>query len=127
MTVQLGSIVLDDNLQLFGIEQAMDIAVDQVVNLDGSSVLQTMVMGGSGRALAMVATQDGNTVGGVFLRSQIMAIKSLASGGQPVTLIHHLGTFSVLIISTEDISPVINYADPRDDDWYVGSIQMIEV
>ena len=126
MTVMIGNIVLDDNLRLYGIETAKDIAVEQIGVLDGSSVFQTRPISG-GRTLSLVATKEGNTLRGKFLRSQLMAIKSLAVGGQPVTLIHHLGTFSVLIISTEDVIPVFDYADPQADDWYVGSIQMIEV
>jgi len=126
MTVQIGSIVLDENLQLYGIETAKDIAVEQIGVMDGSSVFQTMSFGG-GRSLSLTAAIYGDASVGVFLRSQLMAIKQLSAAGMPVPLIHHLGTFSVLILSTEDVIPVIDYADPRDDDWYVGSIQMIEV
>ncbi len=126
MTVKIGNIVLDDNLQLYGIETGRDIDVQQIGVMDGSSVFQTMSFGG-GRPLALTASQDGDTSVGVFLRSQLMAIKDLAKAGQAVSFIHHLGTFSVLILSTEDVTPVIVYADPGDDDRFVGSIQMIEV
>ncbi|MBU1418330.1 MAG: hypothetical protein KKI15_07575 [Proteobacteria bacterium] len=126
MTVQIGNIVLDDNLRLHGIETAKDIAVEQIGVLDGSSVFQTMPISG-GRSLSLVATKEGNTLKGKILRSQLMAIKSLAAGGQPVTLVHHLGTFSVLIISTEDVIPVFDKADPQADAPYTGTITMIEV
>ena len=126
MTVQIGNIVLDDDLQLYGIETGKDIDVEQIGVMDGSSVFQTMSFGG-GRSLALTASQDGDTAVGVFFRYQLMALKELAKAGQVVSLIHHLGTFSVLILSTEDVTPVIVYADPGDDDRFVGSIQMIEV
>ena len=126
MTVMIGDIVLDDNLRLHGIETAKDIAVEQIGVLDGSSVFQTMPFSG-GRQLSLVATRDGNTLKGKILRWQLMAIKSLASGGQPVALVHDLGTFSVLIVSTAEMVPFYDYKNPQDDDPYVGSIQMIEV
>ncbi len=126
MTVMIGNIVLDDNLRLHGIETAKDIAVEQIGVLDGSSVFQTMPISG-GRQLSLVATREGNSLKGKILRWQLMAIKSLAVGGQPVPLTHQLGTFSVLIVSTAEVVPVYDYKNPQDDDPCIGSIQMIEV
>lgn len=126
MNVQLGSIVLDDDLVLDGLLSAQDLSVDPVMVMDGSTVLQTMPLSG-GRMLSLSSAMDGDSIGGVFLRSQLLDIKSLAAAGLPVTLTHHLGTFTVLITSTADVRPVFDYADPQADDWYVGSIQMIEV
>lgn len=126
MTVQVGNIVLDDSLQLYGIETAKDIAVEQIGVMDGSSVFQTMQISG-GRSLSLVASMEGDASVGFFLRSQLMDIKQLSASGMPVALTHHLGTFSVLILSTEDVIPVIVYADSGEDDRFVGSIQMIEV
>ena len=126
MTVQLGNIVLDDTLRLHGIETAKDIAVDQIVTLDGSSVVQLMPLNG-GWQLYLVASLEGNSLKGVLLRSQVLAIKEMAAAGQPVTLTHHLATYTVLITSTAEVEPVIDYADPQPDDWYVGPIKLIEV
>lgn len=126
MTVKLGNIDLHENLRLYGIETAKVVAVSQLVSLGGVSSLQTMPLSG-GRSLSLAAVQDGDTVKGRFTRAQVLAIKTMENAGQPVTLIHHLGTFSVLVVSTEDLVSVLDKAAPASDSWYTGTIQMIEV
>ncbi len=125
MSVELGGVVLDDNLQLYGLETSTDIDVSQVITLGGLSVLQTMPREG-GRALTLVAALDGNKTKGSYTIAQVRAVKALAELGTAVTLVHHLGTFSVLIVSTAEITPVFGYADNQDEEWYVGPIQLIE-
>ncbi len=126
MTVQLGNIVLDDDLLLSGIETAPDIAVSTVVTLGGISDSSIMPLSG-GRSLSLFGVKEGDSVTGVFLRSQVLEIKSMAAAGQIVPFIHHVGTFSVLIVSTAGLVPVYYYANPRPGDWYTGPVQLIEV
>jgi len=126
MTISLGGIVLDDHLLLDGLEISKDVAISTVVTLGGLAVSQTMPLTG-GRLLSLVALREGNSLKGKFLRHQLMAIKALATLGQEETLVHHMGTFSVLIVSTAEITPVKKYRNPQDDDWLHGPIQLIEV
>lgn len=126
MTVKIGNIILDDNLRLYGLESADDIAISQYVAFDGSVDLLTMPAPNR-RQLQLVATHEGNSVFGKFTLGQLQDIKVVASVGQPVTLTHHRGVFTVLILSVGEPVPVIDYSDPASDDWYTATINMIEV
>ena len=46
---------------------------------------------------------------------------------EAVTLVHHRGTFLVVIADTSELVPSIEYANPTAADWYSGSVSMIEV
>lgn len=126
MIIQLGGIVLDDHLLLDGIETAPDISTFTVVTLGGVSDTTVMPLSG-GRRLSLVALREGNSLKGKFLRHQLMAIKALSAQGQKVTLVHYMGTFQVLIVSTTEVVPVKRYRNPQDNDLYVGPVQLLEV
>ncbi len=125
MTVQLGNIVLDDNLALKGIEDAPDIAVQQLTAFDGTVDILTMPAATS-RQLALVATLDGSMLLGNFLLSQITSIKAIIAAGLPVVLIHHRGTFNVYVLSVTEFLLVDKDVNPNADDWCVATINMVE-
>ena len=114
----LGTVELSDHLVLSGLETAPDIAVSQRRTISGESVIQTAPVAG-GRKLTLSGENS-------FTLAQIEAVKALAAMGQPVSLVHHRGTFTVLVAGT-DVEPVEDHADPGPDDWYSGDITMIEV
>ena len=124
--ITLGGIELDENLQLQGLETAPDLDVSQVITLGGISHVTTMPREG-GRQLALSAINEGGNIHGRYTIEQINAIKTLSALRVPVTLVHHLGTLEVLIVSTAEISPVFGYADSQSEDWYTGTIKLIEV
>ncbi len=126
MTIQLGNIILDDDLRLYGLEEAEDIQVSEMTSFDGTSDFLTMPRGTS-RPLSLVASLDGEDLNGAFLVSQINAIKSIIQAGQPTTLIHPRGTFSVLVRRIEGFVNVDDLVDVADDDWCVATIIMSEV
>ncbi len=126
MTITLGGIVLDDHLLLDGLETSPDISVSTVVTLGGISDTAVMPLSG-GRHLSLVALREGNSLKGKILRHQLMAIKELSAQGQAVTLVHHMGTFQLLIVSTSEMVPVRKYRNPQDNDPYTGPIQLLEV
>lgn len=117
MTVSLGGIPLSDELTL-AIGPAGP-AINQRRLIGGASCVQ--VDGNSGGRTLTLAGKNHWTLSQV---DQIRALESLAIA---VTLIHHRGNFQVLITETSDLAPVINYKDPASDDWYTGSITLIEV
>lgn len=119
MTVSLGGIVLSDHLILDGLESAPVVA---------SSVRRTLGM------RPVVRTLAGSTVGGReltlsgenhFTLAEVAALRGVAAAGQPVTLVHHRGTFVVTIIRIES-EATIRYADPTVDDWYSAVIYLQE-
>jgi len=126
MTVSLGAITLDDNLRLDGVHTSPASAGSARATM-GGIVIQAMPMNG-GRVLALVATMDGDAVKGVFTQAQLDALVSLRDAGVPVALVHPLYSGQVYLAPDAiDVSQVFDYADPSDDDWYVGTITMITV
>lgn len=126
MTVQLGNIILDNNLRLYGLEEAEDISVAQYVAFDGS-VDVLLAPAQNRRSLRLVGNRDGSTVRGRYRLQDLEAIKSLARSGQAQELIHNRGVFSVLILSVTEPLAIIDKTDPTGDDWYTATINMIEV
>lgn len=114
----LGPLTLSEHLILSGLETAPDITVSQRRTLAGYSIVQQGFNIG-GRTLTLQGR-------GHFTLAQIKAVKALAALGQPVTLIHHRGTFVVKIIGTP-VEPAVNYSDPDDTVWYSGEITLLEV
>lgn len=117
MTVSLGGITLSDHLALTigqlpaGISQRRLIGGASVVQADGSS---------GGRSLTLSGEHH-------WTLAQVESLQLLQASGQAVTLVHHRGTFQVVISDTSELSPSIEYANPTAADWYSGSISMIEV
>jgi hypothetical protein len=117
MTVSLGGIVLSDHLVL-------DIGPSGVAHsqrrlIGGASLLQ--VDGNSGgRQLTLGGTNH-------WTLGQVEQIRALEAAALPVLLVHHRGTFSVVITSTADLQPMRAYANPIGSDRYSGTITLIEV
>lgn len=117
MTVSLGGIALSDELTLdIGPAPA---AINQRRLIGGASCVQADGSSG-GRTLTLFGEHH-------WTLGQIDQIRALESSAATVTLVHHRGTFRVVISATDDLTPSFAYADPASDDWYSGSITLIEV
>lgn len=114
----LGAVTLSNDLILSGLETAPDIAYSQRRTIEGESVVQVAPVSG-GRILTLSGENH-------FTLAEIQAVKALAAAGQAVTLTHHRGTFSVLIIGTP-VDPTFDRSNPATDAWFSGDITMIEV
>lgn len=120
MATLLGTLSLSDNLVLSGIEQAPDIAHLQRRTLTGRSIVTTAPVVG-GRMLTLNSERH-------LSLADVQAIKALAVAGAPVTLVHHRGTFSVLIVGTAlEPDDASLHANPTAAEWYSGDITLIEV
>lgn len=117
MPVTLGTITLSDSLILTGLDTA-PVRVNQRRTLAGRSVTQAAPMPG-GRTLTLSGENH-------WTYDQAAAIRTLAASGQPVSMVHHRGTFQVLIIGIE-LEPSINYANPSGSDWLSGSVTLLEI
>jgi hypothetical protein len=124
MTVSLGGIALDDSLALTGIKNRRPVVLSMQQTILGRAVVQTGPVQ-SGEALVLEARLDGDKIYGKYTGAQVDAIRALWDGSQ-ITLVHHLGTWQVVIESL-DVYEVQDYADPTAADIYVGTITMIEV
>lgn len=117
MTVSLGGITLSDDLVL-DIKGA-GVSYSQTRLIGGASVVQADGAQG-GRVLTLTSEHH-------LTLAQADAIRTLESQAAAVTLVHHRGTFTVLITDTSSLEPSIAYANPQSTDWYSGTITMIEV
>jgi hypothetical protein len=120
MTVTLGALTLSDDLVLGGLETAPDLVVNQKRTLSGRSILQTAPISG-GRTLTLSSERH-------CTLAQVQAIKAMAALRQPVTLVHHRGSFTVLITATA-LEPDDGglHSNPTAGEWYSGDITLIEV
>ena len=114
----IAGITLSDHLVLGGLENAPDIAYSQNRTLMGLSVLQAAPFLG-GKTLTLAGEN-------ILTKGQIFEIKAIASTGTSVILDHPRGVFEVVIVNTE-VEPAFECVNPSDDDWYSGTITMIEV
>lgn len=128
MTVKLGQLTLDSNLQLEGLLEAPRVAVKTYRSLGGeSSPPITMPLSDSGRLLRLVARQEGEKVYGSFTAAQLEDINYMAALAVPVSLVHPQGSFTVLVISAENPAQVMEVVDPLPEDLYTATINLIEV
>lgn len=113
----LGSLTLSDHL-ILDIKGA-GVGYSQTRLIGGASVVQADGAQG-GRTLTLTGEHH-------FTLDQVTALQAMQSAGLTVTLVHHRGTFTVLITDTTALEPSIPYANPQTSDWYSGTITMIEV
>jgi len=125
MTVTLGALTLDDNLQLRGVE-AMSLATVNVSRtILGRTILDT-APAPAGHPLELTADRDGDGLRGLFLQSQINAINALRAAVTQVTLAHPRWTGQVIVVGV-GVEPVFDVNNPPTDWWFSGSIQLLTV
>ncbi len=127
MTVSLGNIILDDDLRLDGVRNQSKLAIS-VRPTFGAPVAQRCARSG-GDTLTLVASSDNDSVMGMFTGAQLDQIVGLRDIGEPVTLVHHLGTFTVMIPATalDAVESFEGHVNPDADEWHIGSIPLITV
>lgn len=118
MAVTLGTVTLSDHLILAGIENAPPVAISQKRTLGGRSVVTSAPTTG-GRVLTLSGEHH-------YTQAQLDAVRVLAALGQPVTLTHHRGIFTVLITGIS-VEPSLPHSNPDATEWYSGDITLIEV
>ena len=65
---------------------------------------------------------------GFFTRSQITSLKAYEKAQSPVTFVYESTSLTVIIKANGiDVEPVIRRPNQGSDDWYTGTITMIEV
>lgn len=114
----LGALMLSDHLILDGLENHAGVVVSQRRTLGGVSRLHVDPAPG-GRTLSLTGDKH-------FTLAQVQAMQAVAGTGYPLQLVHHRGTFTV-IISDVEVDQSIRYADPDGNTWYSGTITLIEV
>lgn len=117
MTVTLGGIALSDHLILdigstgVGFSERRLIGGASVVQLDGSSGGRTLRLGNERH----------------WTMAQVDQVRALESAALPITLVHHRGTFTVVIIDTSELELSQRRSDPASTAWFSGTITLKEV
>jgi|LGVE01.1.fsa_nt_gb hypothetical protein len=114
----LGPLTLSDHLILDGLETAAPVVHSYRRLIGGAGVLQTDGNQG-GRVLRLVSIKH-------LELAEVVAIQGLVAARQPITIVHHRGTFTVLIIET-NVEPDRQRANPTADEWYSGEIVLQEI
>lgn len=125
MTITLGALTLDDNLQLRGLEARPLVTHTVSRTILGRTIVETM-QAPAGHALELTADDDGSAVRGVFLRSDVDSILALRDSGAVVLLVHPRATLNVMVTGV-DVDPVFDVNDPAADWWFTGSVQLLTV
>lgn len=113
-----GTLTLSDNLVLSGLETAAP-AVHSARRLIGGAVVVQSDANIGGRVLRL------NSANHLAL-SDVEQIQSLFAAGQPITVTHHRGTFTV-VITGMDLAPARDHANPYQDALYSGDIYLQEL
>jgi len=125
MTIPLGSLALDNNVQLRGGDAISKVILNITKAIMGKTII-TYSPAPAGHQLELVAIDKGTHFEGFFLKSQIDAMKELRDTVQTVALAHYRGSYNV-IITAVDVEPLGDIVNP-DDDWlYFGTIQLLTV
>ena len=115
----LGAVTFSDDMTLQISPQSP--ATSQRRLIGGAMVVQADATAG-GRTLTLNSQSH--------LRLTVLdQLRALEAAAMPVTLVHHRGTFTVLILDTSEMTEDDDYADPANDPLATvsGNITMIEV
>jgi hypothetical protein len=125
MTVSVGGIALSEDLTLTGPINQPRVAMSARQTLGGRVVVQSLPVS-AGRELLLATRRGNGGIAGTFTGAQGEQLAALRDGAQPVALVHHRGSFSVVILTIE-LEPINGVADPGAETLMVGTITMIEV
>ena len=126
MTVQLGTVTLDDRLLLRGTFSSPQIVVKVERTLTGTRVPVTRPA--PGRELELTTEGPNGVKAGLITRAQLDAIAALRDSGQSITLSYHLTTYRVMLPSDcIQVTSLTESAVSNSANKFVGLIRMIEV
>lgn len=118
MSIQLGTIVLDDNLLVPGLKNLTSRAGSTRMTLGGRPVHQSIPIT-AGQQLQLV--DDGEY--GLFTGTQLDSINAYRASGELVDFVHHLGSWKVLV-ETVNVEQADGLTNPTADHTYNGTITM---
>lgn len=124
--IQVGAIVLDDNLLLGGEITSSGLAASARPTM-GGLVIQYLPLP-AGLPLTLSAIADGNRARGSYTREQLEQLAALRDSGAVIDFTHHLGSWQVwLPPDCLQVEPFIPYHTAVASDWYTGVLTMLTV
>ena len=127
MTVSIGSVVLDDSLQIPDFFSQTSVA-GNIRPTIGGVVTQRLAMSG-GMKFTLTSAQGNAGLLGHFTGAQIASLMAIRDAGDPVTFVHPLGTWSVLIpLDGIRVDKLFDFQYPESAAaWFSGTITLITV
>ncbi len=126
MTITLGSVTINSDMYLEGVEKANGVVTQQERTIDGVSYL-TVVSNPGGRLLTLGTSQLGNAIQGFWCQDIIDALKILEDSGDAQTLDYHGTTYTVVITGMSGINQFLQWEEVGPNKKYIGVIQLTEV
>lgn len=120
MTVSIGGMALSDDLVLDGLETSRPAAVSVRKTLGLKTVVRSLAGETTGGRLLTLSGEYH------FTLAELSAIRDLQATGSALSLVHHRGTFTVVILAIE-AEPATVYANPGSDAWYSATITLQEL
>jgi len=126
MSITLGGIALDSRLLLKGTFDSPRIVTSQKITLGGARNISVAPL--TGRVLSLSSGGPNGVNFGFFTRAQLDGLATIRDQGLPVTLTHHTEIFQVFMQGDcLAVSPITETTLKSTDDWFSGTITLIEV
>jgi hypothetical protein len=125
MTASIGGLALSDDLILSGPINQARVATKTRATLGGRTVV-TAVPQATGRLLVLSTYRGSGGSAGTVTMTQAEQLAAWRDAASEVELVHHRGTFRVVILGLE-LEPINGVADPGASTLMVGAVTMIEV
>ena len=126
MTIQLGSVTLDERLLLRGTFSSPQIIVKIARTLSGVNVPTTRPA--IGRDLELTTEGPNGVKTGLFTRAQLDAVATLRDAGQPITLSYNSASYRVMLPSDSiQVSSITESGISNSENKFIGTIRLVEV
>ena len=127
MTISIGTVTLSDDLVWENEFASPRIGQSIKTTIGGTTVVHTDPKAG-GRVVQLVAARRNNAIYGFFTRSQIQSLETYQKNGTVVAFVYGSETFNVVIRAGGiNVQPLLAKQGQGVDDYYTGTITMVEV
>lgn len=126
MAVQLGTVILDERLLLRGLFDSPQVSIQQKLTLAGTRRFLSFPV--RGRSLSLTTEGPNGVKYGLFTRTQLDELAALRDQGDPITLVHGLDQFTVVLMPDSiQVTSVIETSSKNSGDLFTGSITLQEI
>lgn len=125
MTITLGSVTIDNNMYLNGIESATLVSVEQLWTIEGNSVVRTKPLNGGRKFTLGTQNQTGATQG-IWCFETIEEIQALEQLAVDVVLSYR-GTNYNVVITGSTFTPLHQFEEEGPYKKFLGTISLTEV
>ena len=127
MTISLGSLTLSSDLIWKNEFASAAIGQSVMVTIGGSIHVHSDPLNG-GRIIVLASQLKNNAIYGYFTREQIQAISEYERNGTTILFVYGSQSFNVKVSAGGiDVEPLLAKVGQGVDDYYTGTVTLIEV